>query len=249
MKLIPAIDLKDNKCVRLKKGKEESAIIYNENPSVQAKFFEHSGCEKLHLVDLDAAFGRPQINRETIIKIRKSIKIPIQLGGGIRNREDISFYLNNDIDYLIIGSMAVTDADIVKKIAEEFNDQIYIAMDVKKNNEIMIKGWVENSKLKSADINEKYKNSRIKGYIITNIDRDGMMEGPDEEFVNSHIKLYNKPIIFSGGFSNYESLKFLSHINKDLQIKNLVEGVIVGKAFYSGEMKINEAIDILKKYA
>ena len=107
MKLIPAIDLKDNKCVRLTQGKEETAKVYNENPVEQAKYFEEEGCGKIHIVDLDAAFGRPEINKETIINIKKSIKIPIQLGGGIRSKDDVNFWLEKNIDYLIIGTLAV----------------------------------------------------------------------------------------------------------------------------------------------
>ena len=249
MKLIPAIDLKDNKCVRLKKGDESSAIIYNENPLEQAKFFEKNGCERIHLVDLDAAFGRPQINRDTIINIKRSIQIPVQLGGGIRDTNDINFFLKNNIDYLIIGSMAVTNTNLVKEIADKFENKIYIAMDLKKNNEIMIKGWAENSKLTSFDVNEIYKDSKINGYIITNIEKDGMMEGPDENFIKIHINTYNKPLIFSGGFSDYESLKFLSRTNKSIKAKNKVEGVIIGKAFYSNKIDIKESIKILKSYA
>ncbi len=249
MKLIPAIDLKDNNCVRLKKGNEESAIIYSDNPVDQARFFENNGCERIHLVDLDAAFGRPQVNRDTIIKIRKSVKVPIQLGGGVRNKHDVNFYLDNGINYLVVGSMAVTNVSTVREIADEFKNTIYIAMDVRKNNQIMINGWVENSKLQSTDINKTYKDSSIKGYIITNIERDGMMNGPDEEFISSHLQLYNKPLIFSGGFSDYESLKFLAKKIKNLKTINQVEGVIIGKAFYSGTIKINQAMEILKKYA
>ena len=249
MKLIPAIDLKDNNCVRLKKGNENSAIIYNKNPSDQAIFFENNGCERIHLVDLDAAFGRPHVNRDTIIKIRKSTKVPIQLGGGVRNKDDVNFYFDNGIDYLVIGSMAVKNVKIVKEIADEFQNKIYIAIDVRKNNQIMISGWVENSKLKSTNINETYKDSKIRGYIITNIERDGMMKGPDKNFINSHLQFYNKPLIFSGGFSDYESLKFLSKKINSLKTTNQVEGVIIGKAIYSGTIKINQAIEMLKKYA
>ena len=147
MKLIPAIDLKDNKCVRLTQGKEETSKVYNENPVDQAKYFEKEGCVKIHIVDLDAAFGRPEINKETIINIKKSIKIPIQLGGGIRSKDDVNFWLEKNIDYLIIGSLAVTNSDLVIKITAEFENRIYIAIDLIEkdiaNDEIMIKGWTE----------------------------------------------------------------------------------------------------------
>ena len=172
MKLIPAIDLKDNKCVRLVKGKEQSSKIYNENPIDQAKFFEDQGCERIHVVDLDAAFGRLKINEATIVKIRKSIKTPIQLGGGLRSREDIKFWLDNNIDYLVIGSLSVKNSNLVKEIAEEFENRIYISIDVL-NEQVMIKGWVEETKLEPVNIMRIYDKSKIKGYIITDISRDG----------------------------------------------------------------------------
>ena len=109
MKFIPAIDLKNNKCVRLKQGKEKDVTIFNNNPVEQAKFFENAGCKRIHIVDLDGAFGRPKINEETILEIRKNISIDIELGGGIKNEEKISFWLNNGINYLVIGSLAIKE--------------------------------------------------------------------------------------------------------------------------------------------
>jgi len=264
VKLIPAIDLKDNKCVRLTQGKENSAKIYNENPVEQAKFFEKQGCEKLHLVDLDAAFGRPDINKETIINIRKSVSIPIQLGGGVRNKEDVYFWLENKINHLIIGTIAVTNVDLVIRITEEFENKIYIALDIKQHDnkkdlreEIMIKGWTEGSKLDLLSIHNIYKESRIKGYILTSINNDGMMGGPSLKLTKiDNVDILNKPVIFSGGFSCYEDLETLSFVydNKDtrdyFEKQNAgVEGVIVGKAIYSGSLEIKKAIKSLKKYA
>ena len=112
MKIFPAIDLKDNKCVRLSKGKDESSKIFNSNPVDQAKYFEQQGCERIHVVDLDAAFGRRGINTKSIQSIRKTISIPIQMGGGIRSKEDIKFFFNLGIDYLIIGSFSISNVMI-----------------------------------------------------------------------------------------------------------------------------------------
>jgi len=259
VKLIPAIDLKDNKCVRLIQGKEETSKVYNENPVEQAKHFEKEGCEKIHIVDLDAAFGRPEINKETIINIKKSIKIPIQLGGGIRNKDDVNFWLEKNIDYLIIGSIAVTNSDLVIKITAEFENRIYIAIDLIEkdiaNDEIMIKGWTEGSKLSFLDIFRIYRESKIKGYILTSINQDGMMQGPSLSLQNK-IHILDKPVIFSGGYSHYQHLEMLSFVydNKEakdyFQKKNTgVEGVIVGKAIYSGALEIKKAIKALNKYA
>ena len=156
MQIIPAIDLKDNKCVRLSKGVDESSEIFNTNAVEQAIFFQNSGCKKIHIVDLDAAFGRVDINLQTIKKIRQSISIPIQLGGGIRSELDIKKYFDLGINNLILGSMAVSHPDIVKQISKQYKKRIYISLDVK-GNSIMIKGWKKESNLGIKDILEFYK--------------------------------------------------------------------------------------------
>ena len=249
MKLIPAIDLKDNKCVRLTQGKENTSKIYNENPVEQAKFFEKQGCERIHIIDLDAAFGHSEINKETIINIRKSVKIPIQLGGGIRSKEDVKFWLENNIDYLIIGSLAVKNIKLVKEIAANFRNKIYVSIDVlinRLNDQVMIDGWVENSKLTTLDITRIYEDSNIRGYIITDVSRDGTMEGLNLKALYKLLDLYKKQTIIGGGLSSYAELRILS-FNKSTsegRISNL-EGVILGKAFYLGEIEIKKGIKIL----
>ena len=249
MKLIPAIDLKDNKCIRLTKGKEQSAIIYNNNPIEQAKFFEDQGCERIHIVDLDAAFGRSEINKETIINIKRSVKIPIQLGGGIRSKEDVKFWFESNIDYLIIGSLAVKNFDLVKEIAEDFKNKIYVSIDVLIDgfrDQVMIDGWTENSKLTTLDINQIYEDSNIRGYIITDVSRDGTMKGLNLRVLYMLLDLLKKQTIIGGGLSSYKELKalrFNTNITKD-KITNL-EGVILGKAFYLGEIEIKKGIKIL----
>ena len=249
MKLIPAIDLKDNKCVRLTKGKEQSAIIYNDNPIEQAKFFEDQGCERIHIVDLDAAFGRSEINKETIINIKRSVKIPIQLGGGIRSKEDVKFWFESNIDYLIIGSLAVKNFDLVKEIAEDFKNKIYVSIDVLVDgfrNQVMTDGWTENSKLTTLDINQIYEDSNIRGYIITDVSRDGTMKGLNLRVLYMLLDLLKKQTIIGGGLSSYKELKdlrFNTNTTKD-RITNL-EGVILGKAFYLGEIEIKKGIKIL----
>ena len=249
MKLIPAIDLKDNKCIRLTKGKEQSAIIYNDNPIKQAKFFEDQGCERIHIVDLDAAFGRSEINKETIINIKRSVKIPIQLGGGIRSKEDVKFWFESSIDYLIIGSLAVKNFDLVKEIAEDFKNKIYVSIDVLIDgfrDQVMIDGWTKNSKLTTADINQVYEDSNIRGYIITDVSRDGTMKGLNLRVLYMLLDLLKKQTIIGGGLSSYKELKalrFNTNITKD-RITNL-EGVILGKAFYLGEIEIKKGIKIL----
>ena len=129
MKFIPAIDIKDKKCVRLEKGKEESARVFNNNPLEQAKFFEKNGCERIHIVDLDSAFGRPNINKDLILKIRNDTNLLIELGGGIKNENDILFWINKGIDYLILGSLAIQNKKLVLDVANKNKNKIYVALD------------------------------------------------------------------------------------------------------------------------
>ncbi len=245
MQIIPAIDLKDNKCVRLSKGKDSSSVIYNEDPEQQAIFFEKIGSKKLHLIDLDAAFGRSNINFETIKKIRKSISIPIQLGGGVRNLDLAKKYFDIGINNLIIGSMSAQKPNEVISLSNQYANKIYISLDILEDN-IMIKGWDENSGKKTQNILDIYNNSKIKGYIITDIQNDGMLQGLNLDFVKNflkkinQIKKFNKKIIIAGGLTNYSDLISL----KKLNFKN-IEGIISGKSFYEGKIDLVEAQKIL----
>ena len=182
MKIFPAIDLKDNKCVRLTKGQDSTSVVFNPNPIEQAKYFEDQGCERLHLVDLDSAFGRKNINDKTINQIRNNISIPIQIGGGIRSEETVKKYLDLGANYLIIGSFAVTDISKVKKLTYIFKNKIYIALDVLKNK-IMIKGWVEESDFTPKKLFQTYDETAIRGYVLTDIEKDGMLTGLNQEMI------------------------------------------------------------------
>ena len=239
MNLIPAIDLKDNKCVRLVKGDEKLLTIFNENPLEQAKIFEREGCKRIHIVDLDGAFGRHEVNKETILKISKEISIPIELGGGIKSESDILFWLENGINYLILGSLAIINQKLITDISKKFKNKIYVAMDIF-NDRVMIKGWLEDSGFDYKELFQTYNNSDIKGYILTDIARDGMLQGLDLPLINKILAQTRKPLIVGGGLSNYTDLKELKKIDKE----NL-EGVIVGKAYYSGSINIKKSLEIL----
>ncbi len=243
MNIFPAIDLKDNKCVRLTKGAEQSAIVYNQNPLEQAKFFEKQGCERLHIVDLDAAFGRPEVNKTTIINIRNSIDIPIQLGGGIRSEVVLKNYINAGIDFLIIGSFAVQNPELVATISKKYLERIYFALDVL-DKKIMIKGWEDQSNLTNVDVFQHFNNTDIKGYVLTDVSRDGMMKGLDIALIKENLTLSKKNLIVGGGLSSYEDIEELCKLKS-----KKIEGVIVGKSFYEGNINIKEAMDILKQNA
>ena len=243
MKIFPAIDLKENKCVRLSRGEDSSSIVFNENPVDQAKYFEDQGCQRLHLVDLDSAFGRNNINNNTIQKIRNSISIPIQIGGGIRSEIIAKNYFNLGADYLIIGSFAISNSQQVKKLAENFSQKIYVALDILKNK-IMIKGWVEESSFTPVRLFQTFDDSKIRGYVLTDIEKDGMLTGLNHKMISINVSLTTKKLIVGGGLKNNSDLEKLRNIKSE----NL-EGVIAGKSFYVGNVDLKEAQKILDKYA
>lgn len=239
MKIFPAIDLKENKCVRLTRGEDSTSVVFNTNPVDQAKYFEDQGCARLHLVDLDSAFGRTNINNNTINKIRKSISIPIQIGGGIRSEDIAKSYFDLGADYLIIGSFAIYNSDDVKVLADKYSDKIYVALDILKNK-IMINGWKKESNFTAANIFETFESTRIRGYVLTDIEKDGMLTGLNQKLIIQNLNLTNKKLIVGGGLKNNDDLENL----KKIQSSNL-EGVIAGKSFYVGNIDLKKAQQIL----
>ena len=243
MNLYPAIDLKDNKCVRLTKGKDNTSVIFNEDPVDQAIYFEQSGCKRLHVVDLDAAFGRKNINTKSIYNIRKAIKIPIQVGGGIRNETDVKRLFDKGMDYLIIGSLAVTNYETVIKFSDLYKNKIYVSLDVL-DNKIMIRGWEEKTNYETKEIFNKYNNTNIKGFVLTDVDRDGTLNGLNIDMIKTNLKLASKPLVVGGGLTSYNDLNNLKKIFSE----NL-EGIIAGKSFYVGNIDLKKAQNILNSNA
>ncbi len=239
MKIFPAIDLKNNKCVRLTKGKDETSQVFNESPLDQAKFFEDQGCSRLHLVDLDAAFGRKDINSNTILKIRECISIPIQLGGGIRDKQIAKQYFELGINYLIIGSYAVKNVEQVIMLAESYKDRIYVALDVLGEN-IMMNGWGDKSFFTPAKIFQKYDETSIRGYVLTDIENDGMLSGLNFDMISSNLRLSSKKFIVGGGLKDIEDIRGLKKIYTPQ-----LEGIIAGKAYYTGGINLKEADQLL----
>ncbi len=245
MQIIPAIDLKNNKCVRLTEGKESTSEVFNDDPEKQAIYFQEIGCKKIHIVDLDSAFGRPDINLVSIKKIRNSVSIPIQLGGGIRSKFDAEKYFDLGIENLIIGSMSTQQPETVISLSTTFKERIYVSLDIK-NDSVMVRGWKDKSELKIDDVLHLYNKSTIKGYVITDIENDGKLKGLNTKFINDISNKVNlksdfaKSIVIAGGLTNYNDLKNL----KNLRLKN-IEGVVSGKSFYVGNIDLVKAQQIL----
>ena len=242
MKLIPAIDLKNQQCVRLQKGKLENIEVFNEDPIAQAKLFQKKGCERLHIVELDGAFGVRGVNTAIILNIRKNIHLPIELGGGIQNQDDISFWIDKGIDYLVLGSISINKRDLVLRAIEKNKNKFYIALDIL-NEKVMINGWLKDSEFFVNDIFKIYDQSSINGYILTDISRDGMLEGLDFELIRKLTLNTKKNIIVGGGLSKYSDIEFL----KNNFYQSNIEGFIAGKSIYVGKIDIEKAIKLLNK--
>ncbi len=222
--IIPAIDLKDGKVVRLEKGDFSKVKKYKDDPSSVAQLFDSVGFKRLHIVDLDGAKSGKPVNSEAIKRIRKNFSGEIELGGGLRTCEQISFYKDIGIDYFVLGTIAITDADIFERMVYKFEDKIILAID-SKGGKVAVSGWQTSSDLKPYDLVKRYDNLPLWGYLYTIVERDGTLGGVDVEPYRVIRSMTSKPIIASGGVSSLEDVKKLSDI---------VDFVVVGKAIYEG---------------
>lgn len=238
MIVIPAIDLKDGKCVRLLQGKKEAVTVYSDDPVSMAKHWVDMGAELLHVVDLDGAFTGEQKNFDVIVAIRKAIDIPVHVGGGIRDMERIEKLINIRIDRTIIGTSAVNKPDMVKKACEKFPGKVLVGIDAK-DGKVAVKGWEEATEWGAIEFAKKMQTGGAAGIIYTDIARDGMLSGPNLDAMAKMVKALKIPVIASGGVSSIDDIKNL------MQIKNLW-GVITGKAIYEGTLDLKEAIKISK---
>jgi phosphoribosylformimino-5-aminoimidazole carboxamide ribotide isomerase len=236
MHIIPAIDLKDGKCVRLRQGKFDEVTVYYEAPEEAAIKWQNEGAKVLHVVDLDGARSGKIQNLSSIKKIRKAFKGLIEVGGGIRTEEDVKILFDCGIDRVILGTVAVENPDFVKNVCKNFPGKIIAGIDAH-DGYVAVKGWVELTKIKATGLAQKMMEHGVWGIIYTDISRDGMLTGPNIERTKALVDSLTIPIIASGGVSSIEDIKKLA------KIQNLW-GVIVGKALYSGKIKLSEAIKL-----
>lgn len=239
MQIIPAIDLYDNKVVRLYKGDYKNIKVYSQNPEEIIEYFQNIGVQRVHIVDLNAAKdGNTKTNQKSIEKIIKSKKnLILEIGGGIRNKEIIRNYLEIGFDYLILGTIAVKRMDFVEEVLSEFSsDKFIIGVDTK-NEYIYVSGWEENSNLFLYDYLNKIQEWKIKQIILTDIQKDGTLEGPNIELLQKVLNSTNLKIISSGGISSKEDIVKI----KNLAHPNLM-GIIIGKAFYENKINLKEIL-------
>jgi len=241
MQIIPAIDLKNKKCVRLCQGEIDKETIYSDNPVEMAILWQSKGAKRLHVVDLDGAFSGEMTNFETIKAIRKAVSMDIDVGGGIRTLEWAEMLLNEGINKVIFGTAAVKDPKLIKFAADKFADRITVGIDAK-DGKVAISGWVGNTEILAEELVQNMEKIGITEFIYTDISKDGMMAGPNLKETENICKITSQNIIASGGVSGVEDLKNLLNLNQ----KNLF-GVITGKAIYDGKLDLEEAIKLVNQ--
>ena len=236
MQLIPAIDLMNGKIVRLTRGEAKTAKIYESQfgtPVEAAKRWQDEGANKLHIIDLDAAFALGN-NHSVIAEIAKNVKLPIQVGGGIRNFETIEKLFQSGISQVILGALAFSDPSAIGKIQKKFGaESVIVALD-NKDGQIMVEGWKTATAMTVDDALEKYTSLSVRHFLITSIAQDGMLTGPDLQTLSQATLFPNAKIIAAGGIGSIGDLAALKEIG--------VEGAVIGKALYEGRFTLKEAI-------
>ena len=239
MDILPAIDLKDGKAVRLTKGLMESAKIYSNEPWEVAKVFEEMGSSWVHLVDLNGAFAGEPKNLEQIEKIRKNCNLKIELGGGIRDEETIRRNMDLGIDRVILGSIALKKPAFVKEMAQKYH--IVVGIDAI-DGYVAVEGWAEKSTMQATDLARAFADAGVEAIICTDVGRDGMLSGVNLDFTLSIAKASGIATIASGGLKSLDDIIALKRSSK-------VAGVIVGKAFYEGSLDLREAFAFIANEA
>ena len=236
MIIIPAIDLKDGQCVRLRKGIMEDTTVFSNNPTEMASKWFAEGARRLHLVDLNGAFEGKPINADCVNEITKSFPdLPVQIGGGIRDLQTANAYIEAGISYLIIGTMAVTNPDFVEKLCDEFPNKIIVGLDAN-NGLVATDGWAKQTDIDVGELSKKYEQYGVNSIVYTDIARDGMMQGVNVEATANLAKKTSIPIIASGGITNLDDIAAL--------LKNAhygIMGAITGRAIYEGQLDFNDA--------
>ena len=234
MKIFPAIDIKDKKCVRLVKGDFDNKTEYEMSPLEQAANYKDHGFKNLHIVDLDGALTGETINIDIIDEIVGKFDLKIEIGGGVRNFESIQKYTDAGVEKVILGSAAIKDKNFLKEACEKFPGKIALGLDAK-DGYLSVSGWKENSNLKTLDFLNDVNDYGASRLIYTDINRDGMKQSPNFNETENVANNSNCPVIISGGVSSIDDIKKA----KELGNKN-IEGIIVGKAIYDGDIKLDE---------
>ncbi|OLN23984.1 1-(5-phosphoribosyl)-5-[(5-phosphoribosylamino)methylideneamino]imidazole-4-carboxamide isomerase [Domibacillus antri] len=238
--IYPAIDMRGGKCVRLVQGDYNQETVYGDSPFDMAKSFVEQGAEWIHMVDLDGAKDGQRINDTFVIEAAQKLDVKVQIGGGIRTEEDVKHYLDNGVDRVIIGSLAVKEPALVKQWLGTYGDKIAIGLDAK-NGYVATHGWLETSSVKAVDLAKEFAEAGAETFIFTDIANDGMLSGPNTEATAELARATGKSVIASGGVSSLEDLRELAKYASDG-----LAGAICGKAIYTGRFSVKEALEVAK---
>ncbi len=233
MEIIPAIDLKDGKCVRLYQGDFAQSTVYDDDPVAVARRWVEQGAGRLHVVDLDGARVGHPVNTDTVLAIVRAVSVPVQLGGGLRNEEGVTAALSLGVERVILGTSAVRDPVMVERMVSRFQDSVVVGIDTR-NGLVAVEGWTETAEINLVDLIGRMHDRGVRRIIYTDISRDGTLTEPNFAALQRLIDLEGPAIIASGGIAGIDHLRTLAQLG--------VEGAIVGKALYTGSISLPEAI-------
>jgi phosphoribosylformimino-5-aminoimidazole carboxamide ribotide isomerase len=236
MLIIPAIDLKEGKCVRLERGVMSTATIYSDDPAATARRWEAEGAKLLHVVDLDGAFAKKPKNYDAVGAIVDAVNVPVQVGGGVRTIETLSAYLELGVERVVMGTAAHKDSDILVAACEKFPGKVVLGIDSRKGR-VAVEGWSQTTGMESGELAAKFENLMLAAIVYTDISKDGMQTGPNIEATRQLARAVSIPVIASGGVGNLAHIQALLSLEQDG-----VVGVIVGRALYTGSLDLKEAI-------
>lgn len=239
MILYPAIDLKDGQCVRLLRGEMAAATVFGDDPAAQALKFQDAGCAWLHLVDLNGAFAGSPVNAAAVEAILAAVKVPAQLGGGIRDMATIAMWLEKGLARVILGTVAVENPALVREAAKAFPGKVAVGIDARKGF-VATKGWATETTVQTTDLARSFEDAGVAALIYTDIDRDGAMQGPNIEATEALAHAVSIPVIASGGVSRMADLIALRETG-------VIAGAISGRALYDGAIDLAEALAALKR--
>jgi len=241
--LFPAIDLKDGQAVRLKLGDMTQATVFNDDPAAQARLFEQQGFEYLHVVDLNGAFAGESRNADAVEAILKAVKMPVQLGGGIRTLKQVELWLGKGLSRVILGTVALRDPELVKAAARMFPGRIAVGIDAR-GGKVAVEGWAETSELEAVEMAKRFEGAGVTAIIYTDIDRDGVLAGINWDSTLKLARATTIPVIASGGLASMADIERLSR--PECQI---LEGAISGRALYDGRIDAAAALAMLRGVA
>ncbi len=239
MILFPAIDLKDGQCVRLKLGEMSQATVFNDDPAAQARSFERQGFQYLHIVDLNGAFTGKPVNGAAVDAILAAIKMPCQLGGGIRDLATIEAWLAKGIRRVILGTVALRDPDLVTAACRKFPGHVAVGIDAK-GGKVAVQGWAETSTMTAIDLTRRFEDAGVSAIIYTDIDRDGVLAGINWPATAELARATTIPVIASGGLASIDDVKTML-----LPEHALLAGAITGRALYDGRLDATEALALI----